>query len=146
MVNKVTLIGHLGATPELKVTTTGRHVVTVGLATNEVWKDQQGERQERTTWHNIVFWNGTADIVSKYCKKGDKIYVEGKITNRNYEDSEGVTRLRTEIVVQQIVLLSNRRADDAPMPDESQAPPAQTAKQPTTSTSAVGDEEENLPF
>jgi len=112
--NKVTLIGNLGADPEVRSTANGGRVATVSLATSRQWKGADGQRQEKTAWHRVIFWNakGTgqqlADLVERYCKKGDKIYVEGEIDYRTWQDKEGQTRYSTEINGRELILLSGR--------------------------------------
>ena len=105
--NKVMLIGNLGKDPELRYTTSGVAVATFSLATSDSWKDQEGNQQERTEWHNIVAWNGLADIAGKFLKKGKEVAVEGRIVYRTYEDKKGVTKNITEIVLSDLVLLRN---------------------------------------
>ena len=99
--NKVILIGNLGADPEVRSTANGSRVATLSLATSRRWKNQAGEQQEKTEWHRVVLWNnkgsGLADVAERYCKKGDKIYVEGSIEYRSWQDREGQTRYTTEI-------------------------------------------------
>lgn len=102
--NKVMLIGNLGKDPELKYTPSGVAVATFSMATSEQWKDQEGNAQERTEWHNIVAWRKLAEIVGEYMKKGKKVYIEGKLQTRNYE-KDGVKRYITEIVADQIIML-----------------------------------------
>jgi single-strand DNA-binding protein len=121
--NKATLIGNLGADPEVRSTTNGSRVATVSLATSRRWKGQNGEWQEKTEWHRVVAWNNRgstlADIIEKYCKKGDKLYVEGTIEYRSWQDREGQTRYTTEINAREIILLSGKGdagGDTAPMP------------------------------
>jgi len=81
-VNKAILIGHLGKDPELKYTTNGRAVATFSLATNENWTDQSGQKQTKTTWHNIVAWGKQAEVINEYCRKGKQLYIEGRIEKR----------------------------------------------------------------
>lgn len=102
--NKVMLIGNLGKDPELKYTPSGVAVATFSIATSEQWKDQDGNAQERTEWHNIVAWRKLAEIVGEYLKKGKKVYIEGKLQTRNYE-KDGVKRYVTEIVADQLIML-----------------------------------------
>ena len=96
--NKVQLIGNLGKDPELKYTPSGVAVATFSIATSESWKDQEGNQQEKTEWHNIVAWRKLAEICGEYLKKGKKVYLEGKLQTRNYE-KDGIKRYVTEIVV-----------------------------------------------
>jgi len=112
--NKVTLIGNLGNDPEVRSTTGGNRVATFSLATSRSWNDQAGNRQEKTEWHRCVVWNTKgsqlADIVEKYVRKGDKLYVEGRIEYRQWQDKEGQTRYSTEINVRELIMLGSRSA------------------------------------
>jgi len=108
-VNKVTLLGNLGKDPEIRTTPSGVNVATFTLATSDRQKDAQGNWQDHTEWHNLVAFNRTAEIVRDYVKKGSKVYVEGKIQSRSWDDKEsGQKRYRTEIIVNDLVLLSGR--------------------------------------
>ncbi len=102
--NKVLLIGNLGKDPELKYTPSGVAVATFSIATSESWKDQEGNQQEKTEWHNIVAWRKLAEICGEYLKKGKKVYIEGKLQTRNYE-KDGIKRYVTEIVADQLIML-----------------------------------------
>ena len=106
-VNKVILIGNLGKDPELRYTPGGQPVATFSLATTERWNDKNGQRQDRTEWHNIVVWGKLAELVNQYLKKGRSAYIEGKITTRSWDDRDGVKKYRTEIVANQVQFLSN---------------------------------------
>lgn len=110
--NKVMLIGNLGADPEVRSTSNGSRVATLSLATSRQWTTQAGEKQEKTEWHRCVVWNakgsGLADVVEKYLKKGDRVYVEGRIEYRTWQDKEGQKRYSTEINVRDLVMLSGR--------------------------------------
>lgn len=115
--NKVILLGNLGADPDVRSTPNGGRVATVSLATGRQWKDASGQRQEKTAWHRVIFWNAKngqqlADIVERYCKKGDKLYVEGAIEYRQYEDKDKQTRYVTEINVKEILLLGGGKGGD----------------------------------
>lgn len=112
-VNKVILIGNLGKDPELRYTNSGVAVATFSIATNESWKDPDGNLQERTQWHNIVAWRKLAEICGEYLKKGGKIYAEGRLQHRNYDDKNGVKRYVTEIVLDEMVMLDSRGASQA---------------------------------
>jgi single-strand DNA-binding protein len=108
-VNKVILIGNLGKDPEVKYTPQGTAVARFSLATNERYKDKQGAWQDRTEWHNIVAWQRLAEIVGEYVKKGSKLYIEGRLTTNSWEDQKtGEKKYRTEIVANDLVLLSGR--------------------------------------
>ncbi|HVM42061.1 MAG TPA: single-stranded DNA-binding protein [Gemmatimonadales bacterium] len=110
--NKVMLIGNLGADPEVRSTSNGARVATLSLATSRQWNTQAGEKQEKTEWHRCVVWNsrgsGLVDVVEKYLKKGDRVYVEGRIEYRTWQDKEGQKRYSTEINVRDLVMLSGR--------------------------------------
>jgi single-strand DNA-binding protein len=107
-VNKAILVGRLGKDPEVKYTQGGTPVAKFTLATNEVWKDQSGEKQERTEWHNIVAWSKLAEICGQYLNKGSRVYIEGRIQTRSWEDKEGNKRYTTEIRADNMVMLSGR--------------------------------------
>ena len=111
MVNKVILIGNIGKDPDVKHTDNSV-VATFSLATSETWKNKDGEKVNKTEWHNIVCWRNLAEIVEKYMTKGQQIYVEGKLTHRDYEDKEGVKRYITEVVADKIQMLG--RKDEKP--------------------------------
>lgn len=107
-VNKVILIGHLGKDPEVRHLEGGNSVANFTLATNDYYKDKQGTRVERTEWHNIAAWRGLAELAEKYLRKGSQVYVEGKLRTRQYQDKDQQTRYITEIVADEISLLSSR--------------------------------------
>lgn len=107
LANRVTLIGNLGQDPETKTTESGKKLVHFTLATKEGFKNAEGQRINETTWHNIIAWNGLADIAGKYLKKGNEVAVEGRIVYRTYEDKKGVTKYTTEIVLSDLELLRN---------------------------------------
>jgi single-strand DNA-binding protein len=108
-VNKVTLLGHLGKDPEMKYTPQGTPVVKFSMATNERWKDKNGEWQDRAEWHNLVAWQRLAEIISEYCHKGSQLYVEGRLQTRSWDDKETKQKkYMTEIVVNEIVLLGGK--------------------------------------
>ena len=107
LANRVTLIGNLGQDPETKTTESGKKLVHFTLATKEGFKNAEGQRVNETTWHNIVAWNGLADIAGKFLKKGNEVAVEGRIVYRSYEDKKGVTKYTTEIVLIDLELLRN---------------------------------------
>ena len=108
-VNKVILVGHLGKDPEVKYTPSGTPVAKITLATNERFKDKDGNWQDRTEWHNLVAWQRTAEIVGEYCKKVSQIYIEGRLRTDSWDDKEtGQKKYRTEIVINDLVLLGGR--------------------------------------
>jgi single-strand DNA-binding protein len=105
--NRVTLIGNLGQDPEVKTIETGKKVTHFTLATDDGYKNSDGQKVSETTWHNIVAWNGLAEIAGKYLKKGHQVAVEGRIVYRTYEDKKGATKYITEIVLNDLILLRN---------------------------------------
>ncbi|MBC8083132.1 MAG: single-stranded DNA-binding protein [Hymenobacter sp.] len=107
-INKVILVGNLGKDPEVRHLEAGISVANFTLATNEYYKDKQGTRIERTEWHNIAAWRGLAEMAEKYLKKGQQVYVEGKIRTRQYQDKENQTRYITEIIAEEITMLGGR--------------------------------------
>lgn len=111
--NKVMLIGNLGKDPEVRFTGSGTANATFSLATNEAWKDAEGNLQERTEWHNIVVWRKLAEFSGEYLKKGRKVYIEGRIQTRSWDDKNtGQKRYMTEIVADNIILLDSRNAGE----------------------------------
>lgn len=107
-VNKAIIIGNLGRDPELRYTKDGRPVANFTLATNERWRDKEGNNQERTEWHRVVVWDKTAENCAQYLQKGRSVYVEGRLQTRDWEDKEGNKRQTTEVVAQQVTFLGNR--------------------------------------
>jgi single-strand DNA-binding protein len=104
-VNKVILVGNLGRDAEVRYTPGGAAVATLSLATTEVYKDKEGQRQEQTEWHRVVLWGKTAETLSEYLRKGKQIYVEGRLQTRSWDDKEGKKRYTTEIRGDRVVLL-----------------------------------------
>lgn len=120
-INKVTLLGNLSGDAEYRVLTNNgaqKAVSTVSLATNETFKDAQGNTQEKTEWHKLVFWDKLADVVHNYTRKGSKVYVEGKLRTRSYQDKNGNDRYITEIQVTELVLLDSK-SDSQPVSQQS---------------------------
>ncbi|CAH1905024.1 Single-stranded DNA-binding protein [Candidatus Nitrotoga sp. HW29] len=111
MLNKVQLIGRLGKDPEIRYTQGSEAVANVSLATSESWKDKNGEKQEKTEWHNLVFYRRLAEMVGEHLKKGALIYVEGKITTEKYQ-KDGEDRYVTKIVVSEMKMLGGNKTDD----------------------------------
>ncbi len=151
-VNKVILIGNVGRDPEVRHLDTGVTVATFTLATTERGYTLPNGTQvpDRTDWHNIVLWRGLATTAEKYVHKGDKLYIEGKIRPRTYDDQNGVRRYTVEIVADEMEMLTPRAAGAAAQPVQS-AQPAQSAQQPTSVGSqaqpvAGGEPKNELPF
>lgn len=165
--NKAILIGNVGGEPEIRTVGTGGRVATFSLATGRQWTDQSGNKQEKTEWHRCVVWNssrggGLADVVEKYVKKGEKVYVEGEIEYRQWQDKEGQTRYTTEIKVKELMLLGGRQGgmgggmgDDmdaaprrsaAPSAPRKAAAPAAGGDDFNDFPGALEDEDDDLPF
>ncbi len=157
--NKVTLIGNLGADPEVRSTTNGGRVATLSLATSRVWNDAKGEKQEKTQWHRVVLWNNKgaslADVAEKFCKKGDKVYVEGEIEYRSWQDKDGQTRYTTEINGRELILLSGKGSSEGGFsspPSPSAGAKVGAAAKPKKDESfedfpgALDGEDDDLPF
>ena len=112
--NKVTLIGNLGADPEVRSTNNGSRVATLSVATSRQWTGAAGEKQEKTEWHRVICWNNKgsalADVCEKYVKKGDKVYIEGRIEYRTWEDNNKQKRYVTEIIARELIMLSSKGA------------------------------------
>lgn len=155
--NKATLIGNLGNDPEIRTTANGGKVATFSLATSRQWNTPGGEKQEKTEWHRCVVWNaresGLADVVEKYCKKGDRLYVEGRIEYRQWQDKENQTRYTTEINVRELMMLggSGRGDFDSDQGSRSRAPARSSGARGSENTfddfpSALEDQDDDLPF
>lgn len=152
-VNKVILVGRLGKDPEVKKMTNGEAVTNVTLATSENWKDKTGVKQEKTEWHNLVFYRRLAEIAGQYLKKGSQIYVEGKIQTRKWQDKEGQDRYMTEVVVNEMQMLGGKpgspSAQATPQPasqkaDDFDIPFGDDVSRKTTSS--WGDDDKPYPF
>jgi single-strand DNA-binding protein len=135
-VNKVILIGNLGKDPDLRYTPGGKAVASFSLATSERWTNQEGQKQENTTWHNIVAWGKQAEVMKEYLAKGKQVYIEGRIQNRSYEDKEGNKKYISEVVVQNFTFLGSRDSGGSSRP----AP-----EEPVTQTAST-EGEDDLPF
>ncbi len=110
-INKVILVGNLGKDPEVKHLDSGTTVASFSLATTETYKDKEGKRAQQTEWHNIVVWRKLAEVAEKYLTKGSKIYLEGKIRTRSWEDKEGNKRYTTEIIADNFTMLDGKKDD-----------------------------------
>ncbi len=106
--NKVTLIGNLGSEPEVRSTANGTRVATLSVATSRSWNNQAGERQEKTEWHRVVLWKQSAEFAGEYLRKGAKVYIEGRLETRSWEDKDGVKRYKTEVRETRINSLDSR--------------------------------------
>lgn len=113
MINKVILVGNLGADPELRYTQSGTAVATLSVATSRKWKDKENNPQEETEWHRVVAWAQTAENCSNYLSKGSKVYVEGRLQTRKWQDQSGNDKYTTEIIANTVLSLSPRGSDNA---------------------------------
>ncbi|MCK4568731.1 MAG: single-stranded DNA-binding protein [Bacteroidales bacterium] len=138
-INKVILVGNLGRDPEVRTLENGAKVANFTLATSESYKNKEGQRVTQTEWHNIVLWRGLAEIAEKFLRKGNQVYIEGKIKSRSWEDKDGNKRYTTEILGDNLTMLGGRRDSDNSNSDstpvEDKAPDAK-----------AGDEKDDLPF
>jgi single-strand DNA-binding protein len=122
-VNKVILVGYLGADPDMRYTPSGQGVCELRLATSESWNDKNGQRQERTEWHRVVVWGKRAEVCSKYLSKGRQVYVEGRIQTRTYDDKEGVKKYMTEIIAADVQFLGGGKGEGGGRKDDGPSPP-----------------------
>ncbi len=122
-INKVILVGNLGADPEIRATQSGDSVATLRIATSETWKDKQtGERMERTEWHRVILWRRLAEIAQQYLRKGSKVYIEGKLTTRKWTDQSGQERYTTEIQGAELQMLDSRGSGEGGETQRAQGP------------------------
>lgn len=147
--NKVQLIGNLTANPEVKETPNGQKVANFSIATNRVWKDSAGMKQEQVEFHNIVVWTGLASLAEQYLTKGKKVYIEGRLQTRSWEDPTGAKKYKTEVVGENLIMLSGGSRDDegggyVPQESHDEASPAKVKR-----TAPKQEEEiniEDIPF
>ncbi|KUK67618.1 MAG: single-strand binding protein [candidate division WS6 bacterium 36_33] len=149
--NKVLLIGNLTRDPEMRYTNSGTPVVTFGMATNKSWKDSDGETKELAEFHNLVAWNKMAEICQQLLAKGMKVYIEGSLNTRSWEGDDGVTRYKTEIRVDEMILLDSKGKEGAGIEEDMQG--GQEKKEAPAKEEAPEEEskeedplEEDLPF
>jgi single-strand DNA-binding protein len=147
-INKVILIGSLGRDPETRYMPNGEAATNFSMATSENWKDKQGQKQERTEWHNIVMYRKLAEIAGEYLKKGAPVYIEGKLQTRKWQDKEGNDRYTTEIIADQMQMLGGKTSanNDIPedRPERNQANP--TYEKSEQAKSGFDDFEDDIPF
>jgi single-strand DNA-binding protein len=142
-VNKVILIGNLGKDPEIRRLDNGRSVANFSLATSESYKNKNGEKVTTTEWHNIVLWSPLAEIAEKYLRKGNQVYIEGKVTTRSYDDKDGNKKYITEIVARDMTMLSGKNPDGGGSLEDSQQPQEYENRKVITEP---GEETDDLPF
>ena len=145
-INKVILVGTLGADPDTRYTPSNAAVTNLSIATNESWKDKQsGEQIEKTEWHRVVMFNRLAEIASEYLRKGYQVYIEGKIQTRKWEDKEGKDRWTTEIVANEMQMLG-ARSSGGNSGAESRGEPASKSSSPASSPDSSDDFDDDIPF
>ena len=146
--NKVMLIGNLTRDPEGRTTPTGQMVTSFGLATNLVWTDTAGVKQKRAEFHNIVAWRRLAEICNQYLKKGNKVYIEGRLQTKEWQGQDGVKKQRTEVVADNMIMLEAKGGPYTPSPSASQpSAPAQNAVPPKEVDEGVDEiRVEDIPF
>lgn len=145
-VNKVILIGRLGKDPEIRYMPNGEAVTNVSLATSENWKDKGGEKQEKTEWHNLVFYRRLAEIAGEYLTKGSMIYVEGKIQTRKWEDKQGNNRYITEIIVNEMQMLSSKSSSGEGADKSAASEPMPSSNPASEKTGAFDSFDDDIPF
>ena len=138
-VNKVILIGHLGKDPEVRYTSSGQAVANFTIATNETWKNKEGNQEESTEWHRIVAWGKLGEICGEYLSKGKQVYIEGVLRTRSWQDKDGNKRQSTEIHARNMQMLG--RAGDMPEAPEDTSPPEPEPHEPPPA-----DSEDDIPF
>lgn len=143
--NKAMIIGNLTRDPEVRTTPSGQTVTSFSVATNLMWTNANGEKQKKTEFHNIVAWRRLGEICAQYLKKGNKVYIEGRLQTRDWEGKDGVKRTRTEIIAENMIMLDTKGAGNAMDSIGSQPSPSDDFSQPTK----AGEEEiqiEDIPF
>ncbi len=149
-VNKVILIGRLGADPEVKTVSNGNTVARLSLATSESWTDKEGQKQEKTEWHRVVVWGRLAEICGRYLAKGRQVYIEGRLQTRSWEDQQGQKKYTTEIVGSTVQFIGGNQAQDGAHQSSGQ----QNSNQQSSGAAPMGgfgpepsfDDSEEIPF
>ncbi len=146
-VNKVILVGSLGKDPEVRRLENGTAVATFSIATSEVYTDKStGVKKEITDWHDIVLWRGLAEVAEKYIRKGYKIYVEGKLKKRSWQDKEGQTRYTTEVIADELTILSRPEGAEKPFTSNPPYSSAGTPEPPSKMDELLSSDDNDLPF
>lgn len=148
--NKVMIIGHVTKDPEVRSIPSGQNVATFSVATNLIWNDAAGQKQEKVEFHNVVAWRRLADICSQYVRKGSRIYVEGRLQTRSWDDPTGVKKYRTEVIMENMIMLDRANSNSGSAPASFNAPAYTPAPQEVASTASAPAEEEinieDIPF
>ncbi|MBV1952695.1 MAG: single-stranded DNA-binding protein [Cycloclasticus sp.] len=155
-INKVILVGNLGKDPEIRYSASGAAIANITIATSDSWKDKQtGEKQERTEWHRVVFFNRLAEVVGEYLKKGSQVYVEGRLQTRKWQDKDGQDKYTTEIVASEMQMLGGRGGSasndqgghaSSGQPARSQRPSADPAPPPQGNSGGFDNFDDDIPF
>ncbi len=140
-VNKVILVGRLGADPQLKYTPSGKANANFNIATNFTWKDQDGNKKDKTDWHRVVVWGKLAEVMGEWLKKGSYVYIEGRLQTRSYDDNNGVKKWVTEVVATDMEMLGRKNEQT-----ESAGAPPQIEAESGSGGEGEGEEERDLPF
>ncbi|NND65491.1 MAG: single-stranded DNA-binding protein [Gammaproteobacteria bacterium] len=144
-VNKVILVGNLGADPETRYTPAGAAVTNIRIATSEFWKDKEtGERQEKTEWHRVVFFSRLAEIAGEYLKKGRQVYIEGRLRTNKWEDKDGNDRYTTEVIADNMQMLGSRQGTGSM--DDQFEPSTSAAPQPAAAAAGATEFDDDIPF
>ena len=153
-VNKVILVGRLGRDPETRYMPNGDAITNFSIATDEQWRDRNGERQTRTEWHNVSLYGKLGEIANQYLRKGSQVFIEGKIQSRKYTDKDGIERIAYNIIGNEMKMLGNRNdgfdsGNNNAAPPTSNPPPAAPRRQPhqqTPTTPPIDDIDDDIPF
>jgi single-strand DNA-binding protein len=144
--NKVMLIGNVGSDPEIRTTGGGTKMAKVSLATNRTFTDRSGQQQEKTDWHRLTFWERLAELVEQYVKKGDRLYVEGRLEYSTTEDDKGNQRYWTDVIVREMMMLSGSGGSAPGGGYESSGPARRRQPAPAAPPSPFSNEDDDLPF
>jgi len=147
--NKTQIIGRLTRDPEVRTTPSGVSVTSFGVATNFVWKDQEGNRKEAVEFHNVVGWRRLGEIMGQYLRKGSRVFIEGRLQTRNWEGQDGSKRNRTEIVADNLIMLDSKRDSETRMSESPTYEPTTTKEEAKPAATATEEEEisvEDIPF
>jgi single-strand DNA-binding protein len=145
-VNKVILVGNLGADPDMRYTPSGAGVCELRIATSDSWTDKNGQRQERTEWHRVIVWGKRAEVCAKYLAKGRQVYVEGRIQTRNYDDKDGNKRYITEVIANDVQFLGGKDGGGARRDHSDSPPPPEPDFYGSPGGGPGGSPDDDIPF
>ena len=146
MLNKVILIGRLGRDPEVRYMPNGEAVCNFSVATSESWKDQSGQRQEKTEWHNVTMYRRLAEIAGQYLTKGSQVYLEGKIQSRKYQGKDGIERTAYDIIANEMKMLGGGSDGQQTQPAQGEAPTPPRRQAPAAPVAPAEDIDDDIPF